>query len=192
MIPAQNILFVGARNSGKTTILRKIVDGVLHAGGRIIVIDSATAHANKSLIVQISKQKKVHIQDGSKSNQVGDLSENIILVDVSSHLENSYNFPDGGMRTQERELYIRDVQSLLENLISSRFNTSKTAIIMDEIEINNDIIMLITRLNTQGVFVYGSLHPHLLGTVNLDQYFSVVSTPCEMNIKFPRKEATDV
>lgn len=46
-------LVIGERNSGKTTFLHNIVDSYLKYGKKVLVIDSATEHESKSLIIKL-------------------------------------------------------------------------------------------------------------------------------------------
>ena len=179
MIPHENILLLGERNVGKTTMLKHIVEELLSAGFRVFVIDSATAHHERSLSVQISKQRSIPILDGSKIHDASSKCK-ITLYDVSHHLENSYNFPAGPKRDSERKRYIMDVQCILHNFIQTWDQVAKVCFVMDEIEIDDSISNSIAELNAKGCYFFNSLHPQQLETSSITNHFTIVSMPSEM------------
>ena len=181
MANRENILLVGERNTGKTTILKGVVEQMLSTDYHVIVIDSATAHQEKSLSVHFSKQRSVQILDGSAIHDASmKSSPDLTLFDVSRHLENSYQFPPGFKRDQERKQYMLNVQDILDDFVRSWDRRTKSCFVMDEIEINEAIINSITSLNADGCYVFNSLHPHLLKTSIIKNHFKVVATPCEI------------
>lgn len=158
-----NQLVVETRDTGKTTYLFNEVKRIVADGYRVIIMDSATAHEDKSLLKKVMYQypkakifdvrdeKTVTLQHGYQLflesfecmfpvKQLIDLDDKIICFDLSYFLEKGHDIFD---QTNNRELYnyYRTLynslaQQIITGLImlNSSGKLQNTIVVMDEIE----------------------------------------------------------
>ncbi|MBE6384026.1 MAG: hypothetical protein E7048_00015 [Lentisphaerae bacterium] len=162
-------IFVGDRNSGKTTMLSSIVARALANGNTLFVFDSATKHCDKSLLKKCEKNlpqyRKFSMFHFSKKELfrletiVNSCSVDIFLFDVSEHLEKSHTIAELRKRTIERSLYKRKVNEILKVLLRTQPLGKKT-IVFDEIEITDGIAKQLNAHLANAAIFWGALHPH--------------------------------
>ena len=136
--------YVGARNTGKTTKLYQYYLQMYQNKRNIMVVDSATEHEDKSLIVRLKKERKDAIWIPScevKAICYPDISDTmypkmnitqetmLYLCDVSFFLEKGYDYPPGATREYYRNLYKRLSMQLVVALLDR-----VDSILFDEIE----------------------------------------------------------
>jgi GTPase SAR1 family protein len=178
-----NIVYIGERNSGKTTKLLNIANQYLTDNYSVIVIDSATEHKDKSLICKLHKifpaidifdSLKIYNLPNDNDLSLFNLESSIklYLFDVSYFLEKSYDYNDPILRVTEREKYKKEVSIILQAM--NKFNdlALKVIVIMDEIEITDQIMSDILQLNKISIFCLLSLHPNVLD-VKFHNFFEI-------------------
>ena len=183
----QGVVVVGRRNSGKSTFLFEKFFEHYSNGDRILVIDSATEHTDKSLLRKIYsyyENEALWISSCEKSEiTFPNCSKNdyptmfvydkinrysIFLADVSKYLESGYDYPLGEERQKERSFY----QKLSMQIIQQLFDKIDV-IIMDEIELLPNARFVFEMALSRGIIIYDALHEDssLLG---LDGLFNVI------------------
>jgi len=168
----RGIIIIGKRDSGKSTFLfNKFVDEYAK-GKRILVIDSAAEHIDKSLIYKIRshfENEFLWISSCSKHEITFHFcSENdypvtlvkgndgkcrIFLADTAKYLENGYNYPAGEERQKERVFYQKLSVQIIQQLSSM-----VDVILMDEIELFPEAKPIIRKALSEGVLIYDALH----------------------------------
>ncbi|EDN67930.1 hypothetical protein BGP_3213 [Beggiatoa sp. PS] len=83
-------MIIGARNTGKTTLLEKLVDAYYYIGTKVIILDSATEHVEKSLIKRL--EKKYHIIEIGSPSEDNIYSEQDIVDVISAGTESIKHF----------------------------------------------------------------------------------------------------
>lgn len=170
----RNTLIVGDRNCGKTTFLKQVINQAIDTGYRIIVFDSATDHIEKSILVyckrlykdylEIKSPEKDYIesQNGEKRFPHDILkdkqSTRLYLFDVSRYLEEGFLFEaEDPRRDRTRLLYKKLVVQCLAGMYEFILS-SKSIVIMDEIEFIPAFANLIRKYNEKGVYFINCLH----------------------------------
>lgn len=178
-------LVIGERNSGKTTFLHNIVDSYLKYGKKVLVIDSATEHESKSLIIKLKLKYNCNISKENVESKVvfpnyyiGQYPEDIFLnednrlflFDTSYFLERGYEYQDILCRDKLRVLYKK-----LSMQIISVMKDKVDVIVLDEIEMIPESKGLLSEILGQGKKVYMSLHKDesILG---MEEYFDIHNT----------------
>ena len=176
------VVYIGDRNTGKTTRLLEIFYRARKEKKRILVIDSATEHADKSLLVKLAHEEgAIKIDTCSKEKitfphykehdfpyeLIGEEEKALYLCDAAYYLEKGYDYPEGAQRQEQRRYYkcfsMQIIQSLLKKI---------DVIIMDEIELipeSKEIIQLIGKHHIQ---LFMTLR-HIEGLCGLDEMFDI-------------------
>lgn len=160
--------YIGKRNAGKTTRLYEVYRNAINNGKRVLIIDSATDHTEKSLLRKVQKEKKhILIETCTKSEIVFPLTVknsypyevikekecDLYLCDASYFLEKGYDYPAGRQREKQRKLYkyfsIQVIQIMLDKV---------DVILLDEIELLPEFRDIITQVNSRGVQLVMALH----------------------------------
>lgn len=181
-----NMAIIGRRDCGKTTYLMSYVKHIYrNTDKRIILFDSATEHADKSIIYRLS-----HINKDTSIIKLPDKSENIlccddikntdcyrdiknsdnriIMFDVAEYLEKSYETNCLEERNRIRSRYIacvciglRLIYDLLDEYV----------IVFDEIEFNQDIVRVLNACNLKNNFFISAVHDirYLYNYNNIDK-----------------------
>lgn len=168
-------IFVGERNTGKTTMLLRLVERALANRNTVFVFDSATNHCEKSLLKKCEKYFP-YFQQFSLSHfsswelfnleaVIRSRSVDFFLFDVSAHLENSHMIENPLKKTIERSLYKREVNAILKTLLHHFSAFKKKVIIFDEIEITNGIARQLNVCIANSVPFWGALHPDRISNV---------------------------
>ena len=183
-------VIIGNHNIGKTTLLYKIFLNEYKKFKNILVVDSATEHKEKSLIVKISdylvddfiwidscEKSKITFPNSSIIDYPYSListcnSSRIFLADVSKYLEDGYNYPDGYYRQVERTYYKKLSMQIIIVLCDK-----VDVIIMDEVELIPESKAILEYALAKGVDIYISLHEtkslagldYLFSTIRVDQ-----------------------
>lgn len=162
------VAVIGDRNKGKTTYLWNKYISAKQVGKRILVIDSATEHVDKSLLVKIKNTDKdsilipqcdekliVYPNVNENSYPCGSilLGKRLYLCDSSYYLEKGYDYPEGKKREDCRKLYkyySMQVAILLMNEID--------VFILDEIELMPEFREVICNIQNKKKELYMALH----------------------------------
>lgn len=164
---------VGAREAGKTTILKKILAEAKKQDYTILLFDSATDHELKSLLVHakekyentltISSPEKEEILFNSVSTHmypydiVLKSTSRMYLFDVSRYLEEGYDTDDLEERQHIREYYKRLVLQELKVMFPLLYK-KKCIILMDEIELIDDMNEILNSYVQEGASIVIALH----------------------------------
>ena len=185
--PDHNIALCGRRDTGKSTYLfRYFWKYVEIFSGKIIVIDSATEHKEKSLIRKIAMSYDDYILVDSSKKDFEDLllqnglskepsihkllhsnEHKVILIDVSFYLEKSYHFNDTKTRLEVRERYKIFTNACLTALERMEKNF---LIFMDEIELTPQAAKSVNRMSEKNNYTIASIHDisYVMGVKNID------------------------
>lgn len=178
----QGIAYIGERNTGKTTRLYHIYQNALLEKKRILVIDSAAEHVEKSIIKKIQHEKQgVLIESCSESEivfpevaaysypyeLVKDKDSNLFLCDASYYLERGYDYPKGILREERRKLYKYFSMQVIHVLMDR-----VDIILMDEIELLPEFRETITTVNHNNIQLVMTLH-ETAGLAGLDNLIKV-------------------
>lgn len=156
--------YIGARNTGKTTILK---DSFLklrcETSTFIFVIDSAVEEGDRSLIRQL--QNAGHDGNYFSFKSPEDLTafrgsvfeSSPVYCDVSYYLERGYEAENQKRKREFREQYKNLVADILETILSTDWQEKKLVIIMDEIEVNGRAAQIILD-HLSGVKILVAVH----------------------------------
>lgn len=173
---------IDGRNTGKTTWLYQLISSCF---GKmpIMVIDSATEHEEKSLLIRLKKQyPSCWIPSPGVGSIIGcsrlltenvssfypcsllpersdELISHLFLVDAAKYLEYGYDTEDLSLRNERRLLYKRFSEQAVLAFLSKLRDSKQTALlVMDEIELEHSFRMLLPMLQSQACNVWVSLH----------------------------------
>jgi predicted AAA+ superfamily ATPase len=185
----KGVVFLGPRETGKTTRLWNIFLECIERNKKILIIDSATEHTSKSLLRKIEEtyddilnivtysEKEIVFPDIDVNAFVYELIRNkehqIFLCDASYFLERSYDFPEGTLREQKRLLYKKFSMQVICALL-----TEINVIIMDEIELIPESKEVLQQIFSKDIDVYMSLH-YVEGLAGLTDMFIINETDTE-------------
>lgn len=176
----KNIALVSKRNTGKTSALKKFLTVFREKDYTVVVIDSATDHAERSIVKYIQNCLDDVLMIGSPERDeivcshkllddnldireiypyamLKDTRKSLVAVDVGRYLEEGYYTEDIQERAQIRKYYKELVLQVLY-LVEKLFRSNNVAVVMDEIEFVPEMEWMITRLNNKGIFVINALH----------------------------------
>ena len=163
-------VFIGDRNTGKSTRLFNIFEENVIKGKKILLIDSATDHAMKSIINKVSSKYKsdvIHIksctedmiifpeivEDYYPQKLLNSKNRKIFLCDASLHLEKGYEYPAGELRDRQRMLYKKFCMQVIRAAIEI-----VDVIIIDEIELISESREVIEAAYENNVEIFMALH----------------------------------
>ncbi len=161
-------VIVGDRDTGKSTYLFREYKKALEKGKKILMIDSATEHAEKSLFrkIQSTTKEYLHIPQCDKKDiiyplirenmypaHLAGLGSEVILCDASHYLEKGYEYPAGAQRELCRRLYKRYAMQ-----VASVFLGVVDVIIFDEIELIPESKDVLERIKSEGKELHMALH----------------------------------
>lgn len=192
---SENISIIGGFDSGKTTILKKLFYKYRKLGYRIIIVDSATEHMDKSIIKYISKNfidiqliespgrdsifdleliEAVKIMDIYPFNLVKKGLEDIVCIDVAKYLEKGYETDDYLLRSMSRMVYKKFVVQSLR-VIYEFLGNRKTVVLMDEVELIDDMKKIIYIYNSKNVYFICALHEKesLCNSIDLFKFYHI-------------------
>lgn len=168
-----NTAIIGERETGKTTILKRIIKHCYNENYTILIFDSATDHENKSILIDtLSNYKDSSFITSPKKSEIlfSNISltsfpyknlitsnKNLYLFDVSKYLEEGYETKDLLKRNEIREYYKQLVVQIL-TVFLPMLKENKYIIIMDEIEFNNNMRILVEQYNSHNVNFVSCLH----------------------------------
>lgn len=137
----QDTCIIGPRNYGKTTLLSKFLDAY-SSHVPVVVLDSATEHGSKSLINQTKSRplryKWLSMESESDWKIEKITKDEVILVDLSKHLEDSHRENS----KEKREIYRNMSNFTIEKICEL---DTELALLTDEIEFSKrtkDIISM--------------------------------------------------
>lgn len=173
-IPGTVNAIIADRETGKTSFLYRLAEESINVDVPVMVIDSAVAHREKSLLCKL-KQRFPHIYlttPHDLDHQIPMSGEilasrppfshvnrhKLILVDASYFLEFGYETDDLKLREARRAMY--KCFALQSVLFFSYYihNSNKSLLIMDEIELTSGFCELIPALSLDGCSIWASLH----------------------------------
>ena len=183
----KGIVYLGDKNTGKTTRLLNEFSKALLKGKTILIIDSATEHKEKSILVKIQtecKSNKVCIDACPEElitfpsithcsypiSLILNSYVQIYLCDVSYYLEKGYDFPEGDLREKQRLLYKKLSMQIIEVMLDR-----VDVIIMDEIELIPESRRLIEAINDRGIELFMALHNEC-GLCDMSALFQIEKT----------------
>lgn len=179
-----NQIIKGGREIGKTTHLFQLAETAIQNGNNIIILDSATEHADKSLLKKISfKYPETLIIDNRDETTIATYEElnkglqvfefpylqvknnqnNIIAFDLSYFLELGHEVfektHDQNKYDYYRNLYRRQAQQILITLITLNKigKLQNTIVLTDEIEF--PIVKFDPTMFQQNLTIISSVHP---------------------------------
>lgn len=169
----KNTAIIGKREAGKTTILKKLIKYCYTNDYTILLFDSATDHADKSLLVDTVKNyvNTIVIQSPSKEEihfdsvhsdcyphlEIKKTTYNIYAFDVSKYLEEGYDTDDLVEREAIRKYYKQLVMqelAVMVPIVSKR----RSVVIMDEIEFLPQMKKFLRRYKLLGVPIVTAIH----------------------------------
>lgn len=168
---------IGARDSGKTTILQNVFNLAYGQDYTIVIIDSCTDHPNKSLLVRTHQafEDSILITSPEKNRILQsyfipfkkdffpceiiakNLDKRIFLFDVSKYLEEGYDTEDLRKREEIRMYYKRLARQILYAVVKV-LKQKKVIILMDEIELIPSMYNVLTDLRNSNVSITMALH----------------------------------
>ena len=161
-------VIIGDRDTGKSTYLFQEYKKALEKGKKILVIDSATEHVEKSLLIKIQSTTKEYlnisqcekedilfpfIKEKMYPSHLAGLDSKVILCDASYYLEKGYDYPAGEQRELCRRIYKRYAMQVV-----SVFLDVVDVIIFDEIELIPESKDLLERIKAENKELYMALH----------------------------------
>ena len=162
------VAIIGDRDKGKTTYLWNKYINAIDRGKRILIIDSATEHVDKSLIMKIQKydSSSVLIAQCEKNEIVFPViggntypvemivaNQRVYLCDVSYYLEKGYDYPEGKQRENCRKIYKYYAMQVVDVLMNHI-----DVFIFDEVELMPEFRKLICQMKNKKKELYMSLH----------------------------------
>ena len=169
---------IGPRDSGKTTILKRVLSLAYDQGYTIAIFDSCTDHKEKSILIHAKENypDAVYIPSPEKKdiyNMYTQLNSNndfyptniidenhdkrIFLFDVAKYLEEGYDTEDLEERAKIR-LYYRCLVRQELYAFAYYMLSKKILIIMDEIELLETMFEIINKLNQTSKPILLALH----------------------------------
>lgn len=179
----KSIAYIGNRDTGKTTRLYNIFLDAIRENKKVLVIDSATEHTEKSLYEKLQldygkrsfsirrcKREQIVFPDKSsdypKINK--NVTKNIYLADVSYYLEKGYEYPAGQKRENERLLYKKQSMQIIDALMEQI-----DVILMDEIELVREGRYIIQKIQSRDIELFMTLHSDS-GLCEMEDLFDIV------------------
>jgi predicted AAA+ superfamily ATPase len=179
----KNTAIIGGKETGKTSILKDLVNYFYKQEYIIMLFDSSTKKDENSLLIDSDKKyyhnilipspdkEKIYFTDpGSDDYPYFDVNKsnyNIYFFDVSHYLEESYNTSD----LEEKELLLCYYKQLVVQELTVMLPVvaeKRAVIIMDEIDFSPDLDNLIQNFN--------SLNIQVIAAVNKIESLSTSST----------------
>ncbi|MBX3007678.1 MAG: hypothetical protein KF816_06575 [Melioribacteraceae bacterium] len=181
----KNQLIVGSKNSGKTTFLLSYVKYQIENNNSVIVLDSATQHKEKSLIMKILHDyKHVEVKDFCDVEDLfcmqnkldtkiffdyyslGEIiipDKKIICFDLSFYLEKGYDVYEKSKREKDF-WYYRNIYRKLSWLVVSALLyldsiqiLNRTMIVMDEIDLSDEEMTILG--SQKNINIVAAMHP---------------------------------
>lgn len=160
----RNTVLFGRRNIGKTHFLLDcFLKYATNYDRKIFVIDSATDHKEKSLLVKITNVgcDYIRINTPDEAENYEDLKQhwnklsakcdkNIVLIDAAKFLEESYEVEDAAERANLRKKYKLFVEQCIRFICES---CNRFVLIMDEIELTNVAAAMLKNAGDKGFFI---------------------------------------
>jgi Predicted ATPases involved in biogenesis of archaeal flagella len=161
-------VIIGDRDTGKSTYLFREYKKALENGKKILIIDSATEHVEKSLLIKIQTKTKEYlnisqcdkkdiiyplIRENMYPSHLVGLNSEVILCDASYYLEKGYDYPTGEQRELCRRIYKRYAMQVV-----SVFLGVVDVIIFDEIELIPESRDILERIKAEDKELYMALH----------------------------------
>ncbi len=161
----QDTCIIGQRDYGKTTLLSKFLDAYsLYVP--VVVLDSATEHGSKSLINQTKNRpfryKWVSMESESDWGIEKITKDEIILVDLSRHLEDSHRENS----KEKREIYKNMSNFTIEKICEL---DTELALLTDEIEFSKRTKDIISRPD-RNFFLVSAVHSEKFISDSLDVF----------------------
>jgi len=168
-----NTAIIGERESGKTTILKKLIKYCNENDYTILLFDSATNHAKKSILINTRLKYKNNLVVSSPSKEeisfeivsinlfpyfiVKKTNYDIYSFDVSKYLKKA-NDTENLEEKNSLRLYYK--QLVFQELIVMLFalSSKKLIVIMDEIDFIPDMQSIILRCNILNVRVIAAMN----------------------------------
>lgn len=168
-----NTAIIGKRESGKTTLLKKIVNKALLDNYTILLFDTVTDHPSKSILIHclntytdtvlIDSPSKGEIVFSNHSSfdfpykEIKNKKTHLFLFDVSKYLEEGYFTEDLMKREEIREYYKRLV--IQELFVMNRFLSSqKCLVVTDEVEFIPEIREILLQYIKKDIHFVCALH----------------------------------
>jgi hypothetical protein len=171
-----NRLYIGMRDSGKTTSLYWDVDAALIARRPVVVIDSATDHIDRSLMHRLLRAHENCCEGAEYPRSVVDpmqrLSQmmsmadagKIVIIDVSHYLEEGHQLTDPNEKVMIRRRYQDEAGDVMATVHAAmlRGGLRNVLVAMDEIEFTECIASYARAIMEHGGEVHAALHPPLV------------------------------
>lgn len=164
----QGIVYIGERDAGKTTKLYHAYEEALKKKKRILILDSATDHEDRSLIRKIQRENQGILIESCNEFEivfpkitpcsypyelVKDKDSSLFLCDAAYFLEKGYDYPEGTLREKQRKLYKYFSMQVI-CVLMDRVDT----ILMDEIELLPEFREIITMVSQNNIQLVMTLH----------------------------------
>ena len=180
----RGIVFLGDCNVGKSSKLYEIFQKSIKNGKKVLIVDSATEHVEKSLLMRVIKSNIINytlIKTCKKEMIVfpyatkGEYPQEIInktnsqvyLCDAAYYLERSYDLPVGQRREEERAWYKRFCMQVIEILLHK-----VDVIILDEIELLPSSNRVLEAVMNRQIELYIALHTEE-SLRNMESFFDI-------------------
>ena len=168
-----NRLYIGLRDSGKTTSLYQDVGDALLARRPVVVIDSATEHMDRSLLHRLLRGCAHDCVGGEFPRTAADPRQRlyqmilpadagkIVMIDVSYYLEEGHRLTDPDEKLTIRRHYQDEASEVMATVhsIMLRGGLRKVLVAMDEIEYTGCIASYAKAIAEYGGEVHAALHP---------------------------------
>lgn len=165
---SKNTAIIGGKETGKTSILKDLVNYFYKQEYTIILFDSATNKEENSLLIDSDKKyyhniiipspdkEKIYFTNPSSDDypyfNVNKSNYNIYFFDVSRYLEDSLKTDD----LNEKELLLNYYKQLVVQELTVMLpvvSKKRAVIIMDEIDFSPDLNNLILTFNSLNIYV---------------------------------------
>lgn len=171
-----NRLYIGMRDSGKTTSLYRDVDAALIARRPVVVIDSATDHIDRSLMHRLlrayengcegAEYPRSFVDPMQRLSQMMSMADagKIVIIDVSHYLEEGYQSTDPNEKVMIRRRYQDEACDVMATVHATmlRGGLRNVLVAMDEIEFTECIASYARAIMEHGGEVHAALHPPLV------------------------------
>ena len=145
-------LLIDEKNTGKTTVLKKIIEYCYLKNYKVIVIDTATEHKEKSIIEYCKQNYEIDEVFTYKDIKSINNDFKILLIDASYYLEKSYNYKFL-LRKYIRKMYINEIYKII-----NYYKNKNIIFIIDEVQISKKISKLVAQNNIR---LIATVHKHL-------------------------------
>lgn len=168
-----NRLYIGARDSGKTSSLFQDIYAAHIARRPVVVVDSATDHKDRSLYHRLLREftdccvaVEFPRSDGAPENRLAQIlaeaeTGKVVVIDVSYYLEEGHRLADPWEKAVTRVRYQVEAGEVLRTIqrLMVEGGLCGVFVALDEIEFTKTIMACAVVIAEYGGEVHAALHP---------------------------------